>query len=346
MTVGDEPQELHSIGQSDTGGYRLFLNVPSNGANADGSAKNTAEAKLTLGGLLQQKQPITFKITKGTAVFSNGLQQIDGQTTDIMGRVDVTFTDTTAEEGEMIAWMTSDADIKSNVAPYLFAAAPHYDLALGSMTPDGESADGKSENEGRAVVTYGGGTLEQAQIVKFEFESGGATFDTTKPYVQPGSNGHTLYVRTHRDGGQDIADAYFTDTEAEAITLVASLVDHPEVDPKTKGFKFYVPLPPPPPPRYSVEITNYPSSVDDESSAPVSGTVVDTKTGDSVTGRCAIGYGSYLNGPDHADAVNGSFGFSIYGAYLSRGFESSSLTVTYEDGSDRVNIAVVPPFKK
>ncbi len=471
MTQKKEVSTVLQPAEADDGSAApLSLTLPIDRAAADGKSANKVEAKYSRGGFLLPDASITFEISTGSATFSNGSTKIVGPATDPMGRSDVTFTDTTAESGEIVAWLTSDPNIQSDPVPYTFTgtvAPKNYAFTLSSRTPQGEAADGKAENIGRVVVTENGGRLTEAQIVKFVFKNGAASFDTSQPYVQPlnststvlyvethfddqshcdiadayfddakaetvtleaslpaysdltpqtqdftftsvqptfglglasctphgepadgkaknqgravvtenggalqtaqivqfefesgsaaafdikqpdvqpGSTPTLLKVQTHSESGQDIADAYFTDSEAESVTLVASLVDHPEVEPETQGFEFVVPPPPPPPPRYKVTITDYPPSIDDQSSAPVSGTVVDTKTDGGVTGRCAVGYGGLLSGPDHVDAANGSFSFSVDGGYLSKGFVISPLTVSYEDGRDRVNISVVPPF--
>lgn len=240
MTRQRETMPWQPAGDADAAGYRLALTVPVNNAAADGKASDLAVAKLTLGGNLVGSQPITFTITEGAAVFSNGKKQIDADTNP-MGRASVTFTDTTAESGAMTAQMKNDPDVKSAPVSYTFIGGtkPNFAIAFSSLTPGGETADGTSENEGQVVVTVNGGQLTQAQIVKFEFDGGTASFDTMRPGVdQSLSNHSTLYVWTYNENGQDVADAYFNDVEAESVTVMASLKDHSDVPSQTQDFTF------------------------------------------------------------------------------------------------------------
>ncbi|WP_206956992.1 hypothetical protein [Trinickia acidisoli] len=341
MTQANEALQSQSADDTDTSGYKLVLNIPDTSVAADGKTTNQADAKLTLGSLLESDQPVTFKITQGWAVFSNGLQQIDGPKTGPMGHSDVSFTDTTAETGKMIAWMTKNPTVQSDPATYTFTAvAASYELTLSSLTPNGEQADGTSENEGRAVVTVNGKALGEAQIVRFEFVGGSASFDTSKPYVQSGSDSHTLYVQTHSENGQDIADAYFADTVGETVTLKASLRDHSDVQPQSQDFTF---TPVSVAARYKVQITDYPGLIADGESAPVSGTVLDTVTGTGVSDTCTVECTWPIGGPDNATVTNGNFSFSVYGEYSSgRVPKRGYVMVIYRDGHDRVGIYVAP----
>jgi hypothetical protein len=76
--------------------------------------------------------------------------------------------------------------------------------------------------------------------VQFVFGAGSsAVFETDKPDVQAGSTGAKLIVKTHLDEhGNDIADAYFHDTSGEQVTLIATLVDHPDVPAGKMDFTF------------------------------------------------------------------------------------------------------------
>ncbi len=240
MAEQQKPSSLQRATADDESGYQLSLTLPADNAAADGNSADQAEAKLTRNGYLQPYAPITFQISSGSATFSNGSQQISGPETGPMGRSDVTFVDTKAESGEIVAWMTNSPHIRSDPVPYTFSGSTEtaFAIALDSRVND-EPADGKSENVGRAVVTQNSGSLSEAKIVKFEFESGAANFDLTKPnVVQSLSDNRTLFVTTHSDGGQDIADAYFADAHAETVTLKASLRDHTDVPFKTQDFTF------------------------------------------------------------------------------------------------------------
>lgn len=244
-----KPEDTRARSSDDASGYSVALSFPTDNAAAGGTAANIAEAKVTLGGQLQPEVPVTFQITSGSAVFSlNGQQTLDGQTTGPMGRVQVSFTDTTAESGEMIAKMTNSPSIASDPEQYTFTGATSttYGVVLTRVTDDAP-ADESSDDQGRAVVTENGGALQAPKIVKFTFDSGAsARFDTSKPagYVQPDSSSTGLYVKTHFDNDtqKDIADAYFTDNEVEAVTLIAQIDGQAETKPQTQLFQFTAPL--------------------------------------------------------------------------------------------------------
>jgi hypothetical protein len=237
-----KPEDMQATVSDDDSGYSVALHFTTDKAVADGTAANVAEAKVTSGLQLVPDVPVTFQITSGSAVFSaNGQQTLAGQSTGPMGRVQVTFTDTTAESGEMIAKMTKSPNITSDNEQYTFTGAPSqtYEIVLNAVT-DAVPADGKSDDQGRALVTYGGGKLQDRQNVQFVFAAGSsAVFETDKPDVQAGSTGAKLIVKTHlNEHGNDIADAYFHDTSGEKVTLIATLVDHPDVPAGTKDFSF------------------------------------------------------------------------------------------------------------
>jgi len=219
-------------------------------------------------------------------------------------------------------------------------AAPSYALELDCITPNGEPADGIAENQGRAVVTYGDAVLQDAQTVKFTFEGGSASFDTSKPYVKrPDSTRTVLYVQTHTLNNQAVADAYFTDAQPETVTLKAALPDFQDVPSQTKDFAFAVVSAQ----RYKVRITDYDSLIADGESTSVAGTVSDTLTGRAVDGTCRVQCAWPVGGPDSAAVTNGTFSFSVYGEYASgRVPRHGEVTVAYGDGSDKVGIYVAP----
>ncbi len=225
------------------------------------------------------------------------------------------------------------------------STALSYALQLSSLTPNGAQANSTAENQGRAVVTCGDAALQQAEIVKFTFDRGSATFDTTKPYVKlPDSTSTVLYVETHFDDGvkHDIADAYFTDAQAETVTLKASLPDAGEAPAKTQDFTFAANAGQ----RYKVKITDYNSLISDGESTNVSGTVFDTLTEKGVDGTCSVQCQWPVGGPDSAAVTKGKFSFSVYGEYSSgRLPRHGEVTVIYGDGRDkaRINVQPLPP---
>jgi hypothetical protein len=94
------------------------------------------------------------------------------------------------------------------------------------------SADGKSEDAGRAIVAKNGQPLGSGESVVVVVTSSSSTtsFDLSKPYVvQDGSSSQKLLVQTHNDPqtNQTIADAYFTDAVVEGLTLTVAGGEEP-----------------------------------------------------------------------------------------------------------------------
>jgi hypothetical protein len=228
------------------------LGFDPNDSPADGQTPNGAIAKVTLDNLLKQGYGVLLKITTGSASFQNADPGTNGKaitlTTGAMGRVTANFTDTVAEQDNMTATVVTGpggspiANGPSDTKPYVFAPAISdvYGLGLKALV-DGASANGKSADQGEAIVTDNGGSLASPVIVRFEFTQGAAKFVLTgDTNIQPGSTEQVLYVKTHSENGNDIAKASFTDSTAagETVTLKASLPDHPEVQPATLDFSF------------------------------------------------------------------------------------------------------------
>jgi hypothetical protein len=245
-----------------------------------------------------------------------------------------TYTKTNAVE-DVVGSLPQPVTVEGNTAL-------GYALQLSSLTPNGAQANGTAENQGRALVTCGDAALQQDQIVKFTFDRGSATFDTTKPYVKlPDSTSTVLYVQTHREDGakNGIADAYFTDAQAETVTLEACLPDAAGVPAKAQDFTFAANAGQ----RYKVKITDYNSPIADGESTNVSGTVFDTLAEKGVDGTCRVQCQWPVGGPDSASATNGKFSFSVYGEYASgRVPRHGEVTVIYGDGSDQAGIYVQP----
>ena len=225
-----------STGEADGAYYNVWLTIPKVAA---GVMTNQARAKLSYGGWLEPGEEIVFTITSGSALFAGGLKTTT-VTTDSFGCAFAAFTDVGSDAGEMTASMKTNPGV-NDTAPYSFSggASPGFEIALSAIV-DNEPADGASDDQGRALVTYGGGALQDRQNVQFVFGAGSsAVFETDKPDVQAGSTGSKLIVKTHLDEqGHDIADAYFHDATGEAVTLIATLIDHPEVSPGTHDFTF------------------------------------------------------------------------------------------------------------
>jgi hypothetical protein len=161
----------------------------------------------------------------------------------------VAFTDTVAENGTMTATVVKNPDGSrypngpSDIESFAFTAVDVYGLTFAKPPPaNNQVADGSTPDQGQAVVTDNGGALKSPVIVKFEFASStSAKFVVTgDDNIQPGSTATTLYVQTHYDSnlGKNIANASFTDTTAEGVTLKTSLKDYPDVTPKTQDFTF------------------------------------------------------------------------------------------------------------
>ncbi|MGG1947907.1 hypothetical protein AB1286_24420 [Trinickia sp. NRRL B-1857] len=220
------------------------------------------------------------------------------------------------------------------------SCATSYQLTLDSLTPNGEPADGRTKNAARAVVTQNGKPLAQPVTVKFVFQNGSAVFDTSGADVQAGSDDCTLYVLTHKaTDGSDIADAQFSDTVAETVTLEALLYRQPNEPTRTCDFVFASASTQ----RYKVKITNHPSTLSDGESARVSGTVEDTIDRTAVNGSCRVLCMWPIGGPDNAPITNGAFSVDVYGEYASsKTPKRGTVTVRYGDGHDDVGIYVFP----
>jgi hypothetical protein len=223
-------------GEADGAYYNVWLTIPKVAA---GVMTNQARAKLSYGGWLEPGEPIVFTIMSGSAVFAGGLKTTT-VTTDSFGCAFAAFSDVGSDAGEIKAAMQDNTDV-SDKAPYSFGggASSGFNIALSAVVDDAP-ADGTSDDQGRALVTYGGGPLQDRQNVQFVFGAGSsAVFETDKPDVQAGSTDAKLIVKTHLDEqGNDIADAYFHDASGEQVTLIATLVDHPEAAAGTMGFTF------------------------------------------------------------------------------------------------------------
>jgi len=223
-------------GEADGAYYNVWHTIPRVEA---GVMTNQARAKLSFGRWLEPGEPIVFTILSGSAVFAGGLKTAT-VTTDSFGCAFVAFSDAGSDAGEIKAAMKNNGDV-SDTAPYSFTggASSDFKVAVSAIVNDAP-ADGTTDDQGRALVTYGGGPLQDRQNVQFVFAAGSsAVFETDKPDVQEGSTGATLIVKTHLDEqGNDVADAYFHDASGEQVTLIATLVDHPEVPAGTMDFTF------------------------------------------------------------------------------------------------------------
>jgi hypothetical protein len=154
---------------------------------------------------------------------------------------DAYFTDSVVEGVTLTASLVDEPHTQPQTQEFQFTAKSAYGLDFVSMTPDGVPSDGISENMGRATVWGPTSPLPIPQTVKFEL-LGGGTFDLRGAYVLPGSDGRTLYVKTHFDRRQgDVAYAYFTEISPEATSVRASLLYLPAVQPSTVDFAFNVP---------------------------------------------------------------------------------------------------------
>ncbi|WP_116137691.1 hypothetical protein [Trinickia diaoshuihuensis] len=220
------------------------------------------------------------------------------------------------------------------------SSAPSYGLTLASLTSGGEPADGNAKNAAQAVVTQSGHGLARPMTVRFVFLDGSARFDTSGPDVQSGSDEHTLDVLTHKDAqGRDIAEARFSDTIAETVTVQACVYRQPGGSSRTQDFVFK----PVSTRRYIVTITDRPSSLSDGGSGRVSGTVVDAMSQTVVNGTCHAEYVWPVGGDDSAPVTNGTFHVDVYGEYASgRQARRGAVTVRYGDGHDQAGIYVFP----
>jgi hypothetical protein len=259
---------------------------------------------------------------------------------------DTKFDPVTVPDGIYQATYTKTSEVDDTVRSLPRAvviagsAASSYRLELDSLTPDGEPADGSAKNAARAVVTQNGKPLVQPLTVQFAFRNGAALFDTSGTYVQAGSDKRTLYVLTHKHtDGSDIAEALFSDTVAETVTVEARLYRQPAEPMGTYDFAFGSISAQ----RYKVKITDHPSTLSDGESARVFGTVHDAVVQTAVNGSCRVQCMWPIGGPDSVQVANGAFSVDVYGEYSSSKLpKRGSVTVRFGDGHDSVGIYVFP----
>lgn len=254
-TMQNDPSVSSKAPYAFTGstGYNLVLLSIKDGEPADGTSEDQGRAVVTHnGGALQAAQVVQFQFENGaSARFDVSRPDVQPGSTDTVLQVkthfdassghdiaDAWLTDEVGETVTVEASLVGDTALTPQTLDFRFIASQTYEIALNALT-DGQPADGNAEDAARAVVTQNGGALTEPQIAKFEFMSGAASFDITKPnVVQSLSDSRTLYVTTHSEKGQDIADACFSDTQAEKVEVRAFLYNHPEVKPKTLDFTF------------------------------------------------------------------------------------------------------------
>lgn len=233
--------------------YEIALNALTDGQPADGNSENAGQAVVTEnGGQLTQPQIVRFEFDSGTSARFDttkpaGYVQPNSSSTVLYVKThfdndaqediaEACFADNVAEA----VTLTACLDGQPQTQGFEFTAPRTYFLGLSSMTPDGVPADGISENMAQAIVSCNGSGLPGPQTVKFELQGEGA-FDMRGADVLPGSTGSTLYVKTHNDGRQDVAYAYFTAPWSGTTTLQASLPDHPKVEGRSVDFTFRSP---------------------------------------------------------------------------------------------------------
>ena len=237
--------------------YDLVLKPTIDGAPADGTSEDRGCAVVTEnGGALQAPKIVKFAFgSAASARFDTtkpaGYVQPNSSSTVLYVKThfdndaqkdvaDAYFTDNRVEAVTLIACLEGEPETKPQTQGFEFTAPRSYFLGLSSMTPDGVPSDGLSENLGRAIVSCDGSGLSAPQTVKFELQGEGV-FDTRGADVLPNSTGSTLYVKTHHDGRQDVAYAYFTAPWPGTTTLQAALPDHPEVEGRSVDFMFRSP---------------------------------------------------------------------------------------------------------
>lgn len=341
-----ETQPVPPASGSDGSGYSLELTIVRDGARADGKAANEAEVKLTLGNFLESDRPVTFKVVKGSAVFSNGLQQIDGPKTSIKGRSSVTFTDTTAERGVMVAWMSEPPKTRSNETPYTFVAVPGdaYGFSLDRLVNHAQ-ADGSARNAANVAVYRNGGPAPDKTRVTFQLPAGSAHFVTDDANVvasgtlPDGGTWITVDAAFIPEGGATIAGAQFTDANVggETVTVSARLTDHAQVPAQQQDYTFS------PRSAYVVTITQSPSYLGQYDSGEVTGTVVDRETGEGISALCGIGYTGPAGGASTVEAVDGVFSFGIGSlAVIGRSARFAYVSVSYGGAGDRARVLIYP----
>ncbi|MDQ8730259.1 Ig-like domain-containing protein [Bradyrhizobium sp. LHD-71] len=224
--------------------WSLPLTPVANNAAADGTTPDVAQVGPVTrdGAVVSDGTAIQFSLNQSSsAQFLTG-----GQTTVVGtsgGYAKVSFVDSKVETVTISAALQQDQNVKSipPSLPFQFTAAPSYELTFTDPPlANNQAADGSTPDEAQVVVTDNGGRLSDPVVVTFDFLSGSATFVLTgDPNIQPGSTGQTLYVQTHYDStlGKDIANASFTDTNAEDVKVQGALKDFPNFN-DTQDFTF------------------------------------------------------------------------------------------------------------
>jgi len=349
MTQTNDTQDTQPVPaatESDGSGYRLELTIVRDGARADGKAANQAEVKLTRGNFLESNRSVTFKIVKGAAVFSNGSQQMDGPKTSIKGRSSVTFTDTTAEHGVMVAWLSEPPNTRSNEPSFSFAAVPgdRYGFSLDRLVNHAQ-ADGSARNAANVTVSRNGGTAPDKTRVTFQLTARSAQFVTEDANVvvsgtlPDGGTWITVEAIFIPEGGATIAGAQFTDANVsgETVTVRACLTEHAQVPAQTQDYTFS------PRSAYVVEITQSPSYLGQYDSGEVTGTVVERASGKGISALCRIGYTGPARGPSTVEAVDGAFSFEVDSlAVIGRLARFAYVSVGYDGAADRARMLIDP----
>ncbi|MFM0564584.1 hypothetical protein [Paraburkholderia sediminicola] len=248
--MAKEPQNA-KLCDLDEGGLTVHLSFDPDDSPADGKTPNTAVPKVSLGPYLESAYGVKLTINGGSAVFTDPDPNTDGKQATVqtgsMGRGYANFTDTVAENTQtMTATVVTDPEGQiilngpSDTETFAFKqVADVYGLTFADALANNQPADGTSEDAGRAIVTKNGQPLgaSESVIVVFSSSSSSTSFDLTKPYVQDGSTSQKLLVQTHNENGQTIADAYFTDTAPEGVTLTGQLQNDADVS-GTQDFAF------------------------------------------------------------------------------------------------------------
>lgn len=258
-SVGSTAPYTFRVGQ----GYGVRLGSLTDEEPADGEAENAGRAIVTQNGeKLAQPLIVKFEFDRAASTLFDitkpaGYFQPDSSATvlnvkthfDEQTRKDIAdayFHDTVAENVTLTASLVDHSEVPAAAQVFEFvtpSSPPVYGLALYAITRSGEVADGIAENLARAVISCSDATSQVERIVKFEFSPGSsATFNIQgSSYIQPNSTSAVLYVKARPLYGYHIAQACFADTSPEAVTVIASLVDHPEVEPQTQPFEFFPP---------------------------------------------------------------------------------------------------------
>ena len=280
----------YSFGGGASSGFNIALSAIVDDAPADGTSDDQGRALVTYGGgPLQDRQNVQFVFGAGSsAVFETDKPDVQAGSTgsklivkthvDEHGNdiADAYFHDASGEQVTLVATLVDHPEVAAGTLAFTFTAAQRgFEIGLSRVTDDAP-ADGTSDDQGRALVTYGGGPLQDRQNVQFVFGAGSsAVFETDKPDVQAGSTGSKLIVKTHVDEhGNDIADAYFHDASGEQVTLVATLVDHPEVAAQTLAFTFTAAAP-----RFDIALNRVTDGAPADGSSEDQGRAVVTENG-------------------------------------------------------------------